>query len=209
MLQGRILMTLAWKFGLVTAITGERITGYTISKVAALGTTDGVVTISGIYGGRAYSFEFPIRVDADGLLTELHLGGSPHLCHAGAPLKYDLDGLSLTGWDQGGGPFSVNEQAVGWTVVSGPATVSGSVLTITGSGLVEVRATVNDVNSNILCLNVNAVSNVLPQGIVLSWTDDTETTQTVSWYTADAAQQMVQYLPADNYRGDFDGLTGH
>lgn len=185
--------------------TGERITGYTISKVAALGTTDGVVTISGIYGGRAYSFEFPIRVDADGLLTELHLGGSPHLCHAGAPLKYDLDGLSLTGWDQGGGPFSVNEQAVGWTVVSGPATVSGSVLTITGSGLVEVRATVNDVNSNILCLNVNAVSNVLPQGIVLSWTDDTETTQTVSWYTADAAQQMVQYLPADNYRGDFDG----
>ncbi len=180
------------------------ITDYTISKTTALETTDTVITVSGAYGGLGYSYDFPITVESNAVLTTVSLSGSPYLNYCGSPLNYDLNGLALTGEGQTGGPFDISGQAVVWTVVSGPAAVSGSILTITGSGSVEVIATVSDVTSNILDLIVNVSADVLPDEIILTWADDSETTQTVSWRTADAALQMVQYLPAGSFEGSFD-----
>jgi hypothetical protein len=184
--------------------TTEKITDYTISKTTALETTDTVITVSGTYDGMSYSYDFPITVDASAVLTTVSLSGSPNLNYSGTPFTYDLNGLTLTGQDQNGGAFDIIGQAVTWAVISGPAAVSGSTLTITGSGTVNVAATVSGVTSNTLGLIVNA-SAVLPDEIILSWTGDTETTQTVSWRTADAAFHVVQYLPAGSFDGSFDG----
>ncbi len=46
---------------------------------------------------------------------------------------------------------------------------------------------------------------VLPDQIILSWTEDPATTQTISWRTADIAPELVQYQPAEFFSGSFDG----
>ncbi|MCG9967274.1 Ig-like domain-containing protein [Pelotomaculum terephthalicicum JT] len=47
--------------------TREKITNYTISKTTALETTDTTITVSGVYGGTAYSYDFTIAVQANAL----------------------------------------------------------------------------------------------------------------------------------------------
>ncbi len=49
--------------------TKEKITNYTISKTDALETTDTTITVSGTYGGEAYSYDFPITVEANALAS--------------------------------------------------------------------------------------------------------------------------------------------
>lgn len=45
-----------------------------------------------------------------------------------------------------------------------------------------------------------------PVQVILSWTDDPATTQTIAWRAAgDAVQGQVQYLPAKDFRGSFYG----
>lgn len=46
----------------------------------------------------------------------------------------------------------------------------------------------------------------LPDHLMLSWTDDPQTTQTISWRTGtDSSQDTVQYMPAAVFNGGFDG----
>ncbi len=48
----------------------------------------------------------------------------------------------------------------------------------------------------------------LPDQIILSWTDDPGTTQTVSWRTgSDTTQDEVEYLPAAGFSGSFAGAA--
>ncbi|MGD0152515.1 MAG: hypothetical protein ABSC17_01950 [Thermacetogeniaceae bacterium] len=88
-------------------------------------------------------------------LTTLNLSGSPSLTYSGTSFTYDLGGLTLSGVDQYGNAYGISGQPVTWNVGSGPATVLGSTLTITGSGTVNVTATVDTVTSNTLGLVVS------------------------------------------------------
>lgn len=46
----------------------------------------------------------------------------------------------------------------------------------------------------------------LPDEIILSWTDDPDTTRTISWRTgSDTTQDEVEYLPAAGFNGSFTG----
>ncbi|KTE93757.1 hypothetical protein AT727_02040 [Desulfitobacterium hafniense] len=90
-------------------------------------------------------------------LTALGLSGSPVLSYGGTPFTYELEGangLTLTGEDQHGDNYAIAGMTVVWTVVSGPASVSGSTLTVTGSGEVKVTAAIGAVVSNELPLTV-------------------------------------------------------
>ncbi len=45
----------------------------------------------------------------------------------------------------------------------------------------------------------------LSEHIILSWTEDPMTTQTITWRTGDINQDRVQYQPAAGFSGSFDG----
>jgi hypothetical protein len=105
------------------------------------------------------------------VLTRLTLSGSPELTYSGSPFTFDLSQLTLTGTDQNGAPFDLTGQAVTWTVLSGPATVEGSTLTITGAGTIEVRAAVAGVTSNPLALTVTG-GGVGPPALIPDTTDN-------------------------------------
>ncbi|MDH7574059.1 MAG: hypothetical protein QHH27_11060, partial [Clostridia bacterium] len=94
--------------------------------------------------------------ETEPVLTSLTLSGSPQLVYAGTLFTYDLTGLTLTASDQNGAPFDLSGQAVTWTLLSGPATLEGSLLTLTGAGTIEVQASVAGVTSNPLALTVTA-----------------------------------------------------
>jgi hypothetical protein len=94
--------------------------------------------------------------ETEPVLTTLTLSGSPQLVYSGSPFTFDLNQLTLAGTDQSGAPFDLAGQAVTWTVLSGPATVEGSLLTVTGAGTIEVQASVAGVSSNPLALSVTA-----------------------------------------------------
>jgi hypothetical protein len=49
--------------------TREKVTDYTISKTAALETTDTSITVSGVSGGIAYSYDFAVVVEANALAS--------------------------------------------------------------------------------------------------------------------------------------------
>jgi len=44
-----------------------------------------------------------------------------------------------------------------------------------------------------------------PDHVILSWTEDPLTSQTISWRGTDANQNRVQYVPAADFTGSFDG----
>lgn len=88
------------------------------------------------------------------VLESLTLSDNPSLTFSGEPFTYDLGNLTLTAKDQSGKVFDLIGQTVTWTVESGPATVSGKTLTVTGSGTVGVTATVNGVTSNVLNITI-------------------------------------------------------
>ncbi len=90
-------------------------------------------------------------------LTTLTLGGSPNLGYHGTPVTFDLTTLPLSGADQQGNPFNLTGQTITWAV-SGPATVSGSTLTVDNFGQVGVTASVGTVASNTLSFNVPMAS---------------------------------------------------
>lgn len=90
-------------------------------------------------------------------LSQLELSGSPSLSYGGTPFTYELsgtNGLTLSGKDQNGDSYAIGGMTVVWTVISGPASVSGSTLTITGSGEVKVTASIGTAVSNELTLTV-------------------------------------------------------
>ncbi|MDF9409008.1 DUF1533 domain-containing protein [Pelotomaculum isophthalicicum JI] len=118
-------------------------------------------------------------------LATLTLSGSPALNYSGAPFTYDLSSLTLAGVGQNGAAFDLTGQTVTWALISGPATISGSTLTINGSGIVSVTARALGITSNTLSLTVtnNAGSqppalaaditgNNVGQDIELTFTDD-------------------------------------
>ncbi|AGK99879.1 purple acid phosphatase family protein [Desulfoscipio gibsoniae] len=45
----------------------------------------------------------------------------------------------------------------------------------------------------------------LSEHIILSWTEDPGTTQTITWSTGDATRDRMQYQPAAGFSGSFDG----
>ncbi|MCG9967277.1 Ig-like domain-containing protein [Pelotomaculum terephthalicicum JT] len=190
-------------------LTGQTVNWSVISGPAAVSgstltiTGSGTINISATAGG-VISNTLGLNVNASAaVLTTLNLSGSPSLSYGNTPFAFDLGGLTLAGKDQNGDDFSLGGQTVTWSVISGPAAVSGSTLLITGTGTVNISAMVSGVTSNTLGLNVLPAS--LPGEVILSWTEDPQTTQTISWRTADTAPEMVQYLPAAGFNGSFDG----
>jgi len=121
-----------------------------------------------------------IAPEAEPELATLTLSGSPALYYTGTPLTFDLGELTLAGADQYGAAFDLTGQTVTWAVYSGPATLSGSILTITGSDMVSVTASVYGVTSNILSLTVasppaliaDTTDNIVGQDVELTFTDD-------------------------------------
>ncbi len=87
------------------------------------------------------------------VLTTLVLSGNPNLTYNGTPLTFDLSTL-LTGADQFGYHFDLSNLVITWTVNSGPATVSGSILTINNYGQIEVTASINNITSNTLSFTI-------------------------------------------------------
>jgi hypothetical protein len=156
-------------------------------------------------------------------LAALSLSGNPALVYNGEPLYYVLTGLNLSGTDQYGAPYSLAGQNVLWNIDTDPlkttaaASISGSTLTINSTGTVAVRASIGSVTSNLLSLTVSAPQGVpagrIPDEILLSWTGNPQTTQTITWRAKKATspdqalQDEVQYLPwaQGNYTGGFTG----
>ena len=50
-----------------------------------------------------------------------------------------------------------------------------------------------------------AVENAKPERIILTWTMDPTTSQTITWLMPDAGTGWVEYLSAEEYTGNFDG----
>ncbi len=147
----------------------------------------------------------------------LNLSGSPELIYNAEPLYYNLSELVLVATDQYGEDFSLTGQEVTWAIAAGqttaPAEILGGMLTVNGTGTVTVTAAVGSIISNPLALTVSSPSGDpgtdYPEEIILTWSEDPQTTQTVSWrINADSAgDQAVQYLPFSQgeYSGDFSG----
>ncbi len=148
------------------------------------------------------------------VLSKLDLSGDDvPLKYTGTVLYYNLEGLTLFGLDQEGRTYDISGRTAVWSVLSGPAAVtSGNILSISGSGTVEVAASIGPVTSNSLSLTVANASGIpntgLPDEIMLSWAGDPETTQTIAWRTGeDTAQDKVQYIREEDFDGSFAGST--
>jgi hypothetical protein len=89
------------------------------------------------------------------VLSTLDLSGNPTLTYNGKPFTFNLSTLTLAGADQFGNSFGISNQTVVWAVI-GNATVSGSTLTITSAGQIDVTASIGSVTSNDLSLSVNS-----------------------------------------------------
>jgi uncharacterized protein YjdB len=126
------------------------------------------------------------------VLTALTLSGSPTLTYSGAPFTYDLSTLTLAGTDQKGEEFDLTGQTVAWSVYSGPAIVSGSILTITGSGTVSVTATVNEITSNVLDLTVNS-SNYATTAMIIKVDNGSPITVTADQINALNSENELRY----------------
>ncbi len=147
---------------------------------------------------------------ANPVLSTLTLSGNPSLTYNDEDFYFALTKLTLAGTDQYGAPYDITGQKVTWAVRSGPATVAGTTLIITGRGTVNITATIGQVTSNNLSLTVSDPAGHpnpgLPDQITLSWTGDPGTTQTIAWRTGtDTTQDQIQYLPAGSFSGSFTG----
>ncbi|MGD0857536.1 MAG: hypothetical protein ABSA18_17335, partial [Dehalococcoidia bacterium] len=139
------------------SISGQTVT-WSVTGPAAVSGSTLTVNNSGQVGvtatiGTVVSNTLALTVP-QGVLTTLNLSGTPSLIYNGTPLTYNLSNLTLTGADQFGNPYSLSGLSVTWAVTSGPATVSGSTLTITNSGTIGVTASIGAVTSNTLSLAV-------------------------------------------------------
>ncbi|TEB14137.1 Serine/threonine-protein kinase PknD [Pelotomaculum sp. FP] len=150
--------------GIITTVAGTGTSGYSgdggPATSAELRNINNVAvdTSGNLYIADSSNYRVRFVNLASGTATELAtltLSGSPALSFTGAPFTYDLGGLTLAGTDRTGAAYDLTGLPVAWTVTYGPATVSGSTLTITGSDTVGVTATVYGVTSNILDLTVD------------------------------------------------------
>jgi uncharacterized repeat protein (TIGR02543 family) len=138
------------------------VSGSTLTPVAN-GSGSVTATIDGVISN---AVDFTVNSAAPGLAS-LNLSGSPNpsLAYVGQSLTYALSGLTLTGADQFGNPYTITDSSVAWSVVSSPATVSGSNLTITNSGMVTVNAAIGTLTSNNLDFMVSGPTlTVTPPG---------------------------------------------
>jgi hypothetical protein len=46
-----------------------------------------------------------------------------------------------------------------------------------------------------------------PEQIILTWTDDPASTQTVTWLSPDTTASQLQYMPAVDFNGDFPNAS--
>ncbi|OPX86463.1 MAG: hypothetical protein A4E53_02896 [Pelotomaculum sp. PtaB.Bin104] len=169
------------------------------------------LTIYGYAGSYAASYagSKSIRFVAITPVAALTLSGSPVLTYSGVSLTYDLGGLTLSGTDQSGAAIDLTGQTVTWAVYSGPATVTGSTLTITGSGTVSVTASVYGVTSNVLnltvtsgsadppVLNADTTGNTVGQAVELTFTDDATWRGAITGITVNGLPIDGQYTVAD------------
>ena len=139
----------------------------TVSGNTLTVTGSGTVVVSAKVGGITSNRLTLTVAGTSPSLSRLTLAGNPSLTYNGQNLPYDLNGLSLSGKDQFGNALNLAGKTVGWSVISGPATVSGNALTVTGSGAVVVTATIDGVASNILTLMVSGAAPVF-SGLQLS-----------------------------------------
>ena len=130
------------------------ITGTPTSTAGSPFSVKVTATDTASYTGNTASKSFSLTVNAAPALVSLALSGSPSLTYSGTPVTYDLSGLALTGKDQSGDVYDITGQIPIWTVTSGPANVSGHILTITGGGAVTVNASIGTITSNDLGLDV-------------------------------------------------------
>ena len=134
-------------------------------------------------------------------LTNLILSGSPALTYNGSSFTYNLGGLSLSGKDESGKAYDLTGKAVEWSVISGPASVSGNTLTVTASGAVVVSAAVDGVASNRLTLTVNSAAPAF-SGLQLSGNP-----LLVNWGKGDPVSLDLSTLTLvgkDQFGGNFD-----
>ncbi len=86
--------------------------------------------------------------------------------------------------------------------LSGAAATGRYAVTISAPSLVTSDTVMINVGQNV----AGGPNTGQPDEIILSWTDDPATTETVSWRIEnDTAQDMVEYLPAANFSGSFAG----
>jgi hypothetical protein len=175
------------------SISGQTVT-WTVTGPATVSGTTLTITNSGTVGvtasiGAVTSNTLSLTV-SQGVLTTLTLSGTPSLTYNGTPLTYNLSNLTLIGADQFGNPYSITGQTVTWAVTSGPATVSGSTLTITNSGTIGVTASISTVTSNIL--NLTVYQSLAPPAN-FTQTGATAATITVSWSSETGASSYNLY----------------
>jgi hypothetical protein len=162
-----LTLTGADQFGNHYSLSGLSVAWAVVSGPATVSGSTLTITNSGTIGvtasiGAVTSSNLTFIVNrANSVLTALTLSGAPSLTYNGTPLAYNLSNLALAGVDQFGSPFSLSGLSVTWAVVSGPATVSGSTLTITSNGTVTVNATIGTIKSNNLALTVTKAAPAL------------------------------------------------
>ncbi len=123
--------------------------------------SDGTIVLIATAGGVS-SNKLSIAVSRnDPRLTGIEFADTPSLTYNGSPISFDLSGIALSGKDQFGTPFVIGQLPATYRVLAGPATVSGSTLTVTGSGTVQIMPTVNGVNGSIMLIDVGAAAPAL------------------------------------------------
>ncbi|HBC94288.1 MAG TPA: hypothetical protein DCZ10_15675, partial [Pelotomaculum sp.] len=198
---GELTLAGADQYGAVFDLSGQTVTWAVYSGPATVSGSVLIITGSGtvsvaasVYGVTSNILDLSVGTGSSELAT-LTLSGSPALNYSGVPLTYDLNGLTLVGADQSGAAFDLSGQTVTWAVYSGPATVSGSLLTITGSDTVSVTASVYGITSNILSLTVasppavtaDTTDNIAGQDMELTFTDDPAWRDAISEISVDGA----------------------
>ena len=162
------------QFGVNFDLTGQTITWVVVTGPATVSGDTLTITGSGTVVftasiGNVTSNTADITVNqGTPVLKSLTLSGSPSLTYEGVNLTYGLPGdFTLSGLDQFGAVYDLTNEPITWVVTSGPATVTGDSLTITGSGSVVIEAqgvgpsVMSPITSNTADITVNQGTPVL------------------------------------------------
>ncbi len=174
--------------------------------VTAVGVGTANITVTTADGNKTATCAVTVEASQDApVLAALTLGGSPSLRYTGMPVTYDLGGLTLLGKDQYGEDFGIPGYTVVWKVISGPASVSGSTLTVTGSGTVTVSAKTGGITSNSLEIAVAhalyAVTPVEDSAYRIDGTEDGIKAMTVKTGFSGFKYFKVQIEPVESHYG--------